>query len=57
LTVDISDDLIAPPDRRLNQEFDEVPTASGQQLDTRANFYVIVHVDLAASDLSVHRRR
>jgi len=52
LTVDISDDLIAPPDRRLNQEFDEVPTASGPQLDTRANFYVIAHIDLAASDLS-----
>jgi hypothetical protein len=48
----ISDDLIAPPDRRLNQQFDEVPTASGPQLDTRANFYVIAHVDFAASDLS-----
>lgn len=52
LTANISDDLIAPPDRRLNQELDEVPTTSGPQLDTRANFYIIAHVDLAASDLS-----
>lgn len=49
-TADITDDLIAPPDRRSNREFDETGTTHGSRVDARANFYVITHVDIAASD-------
>jgi quinol monooxygenase YgiN len=51
-TEGITDDLIAPPDQRLNREFDETATSNGARIDTRASFYVITHVDIAAPDLT-----
>jgi quinol monooxygenase YgiN len=48
----IADDLIAPPDQRLNREFDEIATTHGARVDASANFYVITHVDIAASNLA-----
>lgn len=48
----IRDDLIAPPDQRSNRELDENATTNGPRIDARANFYVIAHVDIAASDLT-----
>jgi quinol monooxygenase YgiN len=53
LTEGIADDLIAPPDQRLNREFDEIATTRGARVDERANFYVITHVDIAASNLTL----
>jgi quinol monooxygenase YgiN len=52
VTEGIADDLIAPPDQRLNREFDEIETTHGARVDERANFYVITHVDIAASNLT-----
>ncbi len=49
-TESITDDLIAPPDQRLNREFDEIATTNGSRVDAGANFYVITHVDIAASN-------
>jgi quinol monooxygenase YgiN len=49
-TDGLKDDLAAPPDRRLNHEFDETDTASGLQVDVRANFYVVAHMDIASQD-------
>jgi quinol monooxygenase YgiN len=42
----LADDLIAPPDQRLNREFDEAGSLPGQRVDARANFYVVAHVDV-----------
>ena len=52
VTEGIADDLIAPPDQRLGREFDEIATTHGARVDERANFYVITHVDIAASNLT-----
>ena len=52
VTEGIADDLIAPADQRLNREFDEIATTHGARVDERANFYVITHVDIAASNLT-----
>lgn len=52
VTDGIADDLIAPPDRRLNREFDEIATTRGARVDEHANFFVITHVDIAASNLT-----
>ena len=52
VTEGIADDLIAPPDQRLNREFDEIAANHGARVDERANLYVITHVDIAASDLT-----
>jgi quinol monooxygenase YgiN len=52
VTEGIADDLIAPPDKRLNRELDEIAATHGARVDERANFYVIIHVDIAASDLT-----
>jgi quinol monooxygenase YgiN len=49
-TEGITDDLIAPPDQRLNREFDETATTNGSRIDASANFYVIAHVDIATSN-------
>jgi quinol monooxygenase YgiN len=51
-TEGITDDLVAPPDQRLNLEFDAIATPNGPRIDAHANFYVITHVDIAASDLT-----
>jgi quinol monooxygenase YgiN len=51
-TEGITDDLVAPPDQRLNREFDETATTNGARIDARASFYVITHVDIAAQDLT-----
>jgi quinol monooxygenase YgiN len=51
-TEGITDDLVAPPDQRLNRELDETATTNGAPIDTRASFYVITHVDIAAQDLT-----
>jgi len=51
-TEGITADLIAPPDQRLNHEFDEVATTNGAGIDARASFYVITHIDIAAQDLT-----
>jgi quinol monooxygenase YgiN len=51
-TEGITDDLVAPPDQRLNLEFDASATPNGPRIDAHANFYVITHVDIAASDLT-----
>jgi quinol monooxygenase YgiN len=48
----LADDLTAPPDRRLNREFDGDDTATGLQVDARATFYVVAHVDIATQDRS-----
>ena len=48
----LTDDLIAPPDQRLNREFDEIATAPSLRVDARANFYVVTHVDIAPPDQS-----
>jgi quinol monooxygenase YgiN len=50
LTDGLMDDLTAPPDERLTREFDEPGTAPTQQVDARANFYVLAHVDIAPQD-------
>jgi quinol monooxygenase YgiN len=50
LTDGLTDDLTAPPDRRLNREFDNPGTAPAPQVDARANFYVVAHVDIAPQD-------
>ena len=46
----LTDDLTAPPDRRLNRELDEIATAANAKVDTRADFYVVTHVDIATPD-------
>jgi quinol monooxygenase YgiN len=51
-TEGITDDLVAPPDQRLNREFDETATTNRARIDARASFYVITHVDIAAQDLT-----
>ena len=48
----LTNDLIAPPDQRLNREFDEITTATSPRIDARANFYVVTHVDIAPPDQS-----
>ena len=45
----LTNDLIAPPDQRLNREFDAAPNP---RVDARANFYVVTHVDIAPPDQS-----
>jgi quinol monooxygenase YgiN len=52
LTHSVADDLTAPPDQRLNREFDEADTVAGATVDARANFYVITHVDITSPDRS-----
>lgn len=53
LTAGLTDDLTAPPDQRLNHEFDAVEAAGrGAQFDERAKLYVVTHVDIAAADRS-----
>ena len=49
LIESLTDDLIAPPDQRSNREFD---AALSPRVDTRANFYVVTHVDIAPPDQS-----
>ncbi len=50
LTDGLTEDLIAPPDRRPNRELDETGTTPGPQIDARANFYVVAHVDVALQE-------
>ena len=50
LIESLTDDLAAPPDQRLNREFDEIATAPSPRVDARANFYVVTHVDIAPPD-------
>jgi quinol monooxygenase YgiN len=52
LTADITGDLTAPPDRRLNREFDDDGPETGPRVDPRANFYVVAHLDIATPDRS-----
>lgn len=53
LTDGLTDDLTAPPDRRLNRELDDDDdAAAGLKVDPRANFYVVAHVDIATQDRS-----
>lgn len=52
LTAGLTDDLTAPPDQRLNHEFDGIETTRGARFDARANFYVFAHVDIASADRS-----
>ncbi len=52
LTADLTEDLLAPPDRRLNYEFDRADAATGMRFDRRASLYVVTHVDIAAADRS-----
>jgi quinol monooxygenase YgiN len=46
----LTDDLTAPPDRHLDHELDESTITSAPQLDARANFYVVAHLDIASQD-------
>jgi quinol monooxygenase YgiN len=48
----LADDLVAPPDRRLNREFDEDDAAASLQVDPRTNFYVVAHMDITPQDRS-----
>ena len=50
LTDGLTDDLAAPPDRHLDHELDESDTTPAPQLDARANFYVVAHMDIASQD-------
>lgn len=50
LTDGLTEDLTAPPDRRLNRELDETGTTPGPQVDGRANFYVVAHMDITPQD-------
>jgi quinol monooxygenase YgiN len=43
----LEDELIAPLDRRANREFEPDMGSTGAKIDTRANVYVIAHLDLA----------
>ncbi|HVW71393.1 MAG TPA: antibiotic biosynthesis monooxygenase [Steroidobacteraceae bacterium] len=52
LTESLTDDLTAPPDQRLNREFDKGAPSAGPSGDVRANLYVITHVDIATPDRS-----
>jgi quinol monooxygenase YgiN len=42
----LEDDLIAPPDQRLNREFDAADSTPSREVDARANFYVVAHMDI-----------
>jgi quinol monooxygenase YgiN len=46
----LSDNMSAPPDQRLNRLFDPGDVSAGLQIDPRANFYVIAHVDITPQD-------
>ena len=48
LPAGLTDELTAPPDQRLNHEFDAVSA----RVDGRANLYVVTHVDIATADRS-----
>jgi quinol monooxygenase YgiN len=50
LTDGLTDDLTAPPEIRLDHELDESGTPPTPQLDARANFYVVAHMDIASPD-------
>lgn len=50
LTEGLTDDLTAPPERRWDHELDKSGTTPAPQLDARANFYVVAHVDIASQD-------
>lgn len=52
LTEGLTDDLTAPPDERLNRDFDETAAVAGAHVNARANFYVVTHVDIIPSDRS-----
>jgi quinol monooxygenase YgiN len=52
LTESFTADLIAPPDQRLNRELEESTSATGQQVNAPANFYVVTHVDIVTPDRS-----
>lgn len=49
LPRDLADELTAPPDRRPNREFEPDSGSTRTKIDTRANIYVIAHLDLALS--------
>ena len=52
LPKDLTDDLTAPPDQRLNRVFDEADAAADAQFDAHARFYVVTHVDVTTPDRS-----